>query len=232
MKRLILQSISLCLLCAATLSHAERVEMTLSDGTTLGVYLLHPEPQSNTPPHPLVILMGGGSGEEGIARDVQGGVGQDLADRGYVVAVPVSPNARSFRGENNRLIPMLAEALKKDERIRKGKSLLAGISNGGMSALEVAAAAPQEYAGIMAIPALVPRGLNLRPLAGMPIYLRIGDQDEAGWQDRLDETAAALRAAGAQVDAGLVFMSPHMFAMEWETLDPWLQTILPAQTDN
>lgn len=231
MKRIILRSIALCLLFSATLSHAERVEVPLSDGTTLGVYLLFPEPQPNST-HPLVILMGGGSGEEGIARDVQGGVGQDLADRGYVVAVPVSPNARSFRGENNRLIPLLIETLKKDARVSKGKALLAGISNGGMSALEVAAAAPQEYAGVMAIPALVPRGLNVSALAGMPIYLRIGDQDEAGWQDRLDETAATLRAAGAQVDAGLVFMSPHMFAMEWETLDPWLQTILPAQTDN
>lgn len=231
MKRLTLQSIAICLLFCASLSYAERVQVTLSDGTTLGVYLLYPEPQANAP-HPLVILMGGGSGEEGIARDVQGGVGQDLAGRGYVVAVPVSPNARSFRGENNRLIPLLIEALKKDERIRKGKSLLAGISNGGMSALEVAAASPHEYAGVMAIPALVPRGLNVSALAGMPIYLRIGDQDEAGWQDRLDETAATLRAAGAQVDAGLVFMSPHMFAMEWETLDPWLQAILPAQTDN
>nr|AOO54619.1 alpha/beta fold family hydrolase [uncultured bacterium] len=176
--------------------------------------------------------MGGGSGEEGIARDVQGGVGQDLADRGYVVAVPVSPNARSFRGENNRLIPLLIETLQNDARVSKGKAMLAGISNGGMSALEVAAAAPQDYAGVMAIPALVPRGLNVSALAGMPIYLRIGDQDEAGWQDRLDETAATLRAAGAQVDAGLVFMSPHMFAMEWETLEPWLQTVLPAQTGN
>jgi len=231
MKRLILQSITLCLLFATTLSHAERVEVALSDGSTLGVYLLYPERQANTS-YPLVILMGGGSGEVGIARDVQGGMGQDLAQRGYVVAVPVSPNARSFRGENNRLIPLLIEALKKDERVRQGKSLLAGISNGGMSALEVAAAAPQEYAGIMAVPALVPRGLNLRALAGMPVYLRIGDQDEAGWQDQLDETAATLRAAGAQVDAGLVFMSPHMFAMEWETLDPWLQTILPTTTSN
>lgn len=231
MKRLILRSIALCLLLSATPSHAERVEIALGDGTMLGVYLLYPQSQANTS-HPLVILMGGGSGEEGIARDVQGGVGQDLADRGYVVAVPVSPNARSFRGENNRLIPLLIEALKKDERVSKDKPLLAGISNGGMSALEVAAAAPQEYAGIMAIPALVPRGLNVSALAGMPIYLRIGDQDEAGWQDRLDETAATLRAAGAQVDAGLVFMSPHMFAMEWETLEPWLQAVLPAKADN
>ncbi len=231
MKRLILRSIALCLLLSATQGHAERVDISLSDGTALGVYLLYPQPQADTA-HPLVILMGGGSGEEGIARDVQGGVGQDLADRGYVVAVPVSPNARSFRGENNRLIPLLIEALKKDERVSRNKTLLAGISNGGMSALEIAAAAPQEYAGIMAIPALVPRGLNVSALAGMPIYLRIGDQDEAGWQDRLDETAATLRAAGARVDAGLVFMSPHMFAMEWETLDPWLQAVLPAQTDN
>jgi predicted esterase len=231
MKKLILHTIAMCLMATCALGHAERVEITLSDASTLGVYLLIPEIRSAAA-FPLVILMGGGAGDEGIARDVQGGVGQDLVDRGWVVATPVSPNGRSFRGDNNRLIPLLIDALQKDERISKGRTLLAGISNGGMSALEIAAATPQDYAGIMAVPALVPRGLNLRALADMPIYLRIGDQDEAGWQDRLDETATALRAAGAQVDAGLVFMSPHMFAMEWETLDPWLQTILPATTGN
>ncbi|MES3008311.1 MAG: dienelactone hydrolase family protein [Pseudomonadota bacterium] len=229
MKQLILHALALCFLTTSVLGHAERIEVTLSDSSTLAVYLLFPKTDVDVA-SPLVILMGGGSGEEGIARDVQGGVGQDMADRGWVVAAPVSPNARSFRSENNRLIPLLIEALHQDARIGKGKTLLAGISNGGMSALEIAAANPQLYAGIMAIPALIPRGLNLSPLAGMPIYLRIGDQDEAGWQDRLEETEAALSAAGAQVDAGLVFMSPHMFAMEWETLDPWLQTILPATT--
>lgn len=219
-KKLVL--LGLCVF--ASFASAERVELTLSDHSTLDVYLLFPQ-ETGPAKAPLVILMSGGSGEEAIARDVQSWLGEDLAERGWVVAVPVSPNNRSFRGENNRLIPLLIARLQEDDRIASGKVLLAGISNGGMSALEIATLAPHNYLGVMAVPALIPRGLDLSPLAGMPVYLRIGDQDEMGWQDRLEETAAALTAAGALVDADLVFMSPHMFFMEWETLEPWLEEI-------
>jgi len=126
-------------------------------------------------------------------------------------------------------IPRLLDALQEDSRSQQSQTLLAGISNGGMSALEVASAMPSRYSGIVAVPALVPQGLNVDALKGMPIYLRIGDQDELTWMNRLDETANKLREGGAIVDADLVFMSPHMFSMEWETLDPWLEELQSKQ---
>ena len=209
-------------------SFAERIEVALADKPALGVYLLLPSAASNAPA-PLMILMPGGSGEEALARDLQYWLGEEFAQRGWAVAIPVSPNQRSFRGANNALVPLLIDALQQDPRIASGKVLLAGISNGGMSALEIASAEPERFRGIVAVPALVPSGLNVEALAGMPIYLRIGDQDELTWMDRLDETAQSLRDGGAIVDSGLVFMSPHMFQMEWETLDPWLEA-LPGAT--
>tara|TARA_R110002049_G_scaffold207461_2_gene377960 strand:+ start:112 stop:801 length:690 start_codon:yes stop_codon:yes gene_type:complete len=216
----------LCLLSQG--SFAERIEVALEDNPALGVYLLLPS-TTGTAPAPLLILMPGGSGEEALARDLHYWLGEEFAQRGWAVAIPVSPNQRSFRGANNALVPLLIDALQQDPRIASGKVLLAGISNGGMSALEIASAEPERFRGIVAVPALVPSGLNVEALAGMPIYLRIGDQDELTWMDRLDETAQSLRDGGAIVDSGLVFMSPHMFQMEWETLDPWLEA-LPGAT--
>lgn len=220
---------ALLFLISCQSSFAERIELELENKQTLGAYLLLPEEANNTPA-PLIVLMPGGSGEEALARDLQYWLGEEFMQRGWAVAIPVSPNQRSFRGENNALIPMLIDTLQKDIRIADGKVLLAGISNGGMSALEIASASPNRYRGIVAVPALVPRGLDINPLRGMPIYLRIGDQDEMSWMTRLEETAQTLRAGGADVDAGLVFMAPHMFQMEWETLDPWLNA-LPGSTD-
>lgn len=216
-----------CLSCLQMSAQAqtERVEVTLPDASSLTVYrLLPPAP----PPGgaPLVILMPGGSGDESLARDLHFWLGEELKERGWAVAVPVSPNGRSFRGDNNALIPHLITLLQEDERIADGRTLLAGISNGGMSALEIAARSPDDYRGIVAVPALVPERLEVSKLEGMPIYLRIGDQDELSWMNRFEETRAALEEAGAIVDAGLVFMAPHMFSMEWETLDPWLQSVL------
>ena len=214
--------------CTHMTAHAERVEVLLDDSSTLAAYLLLPEslPAEGAP---LVILMPGGSGDESLARDLHYWLGEELAQRGWAVAVPVSPDGRSFRGRNNRLIPLLVAALQEDSRIADGKTLLAGISNGGMSALEIAAESPLAYRGVMAVPALVPERLNVAALQGTHIYLRIGDQDEMNWMNRFEATRAALEAAGAIVDAGLVFMAPHMFSMEWETLDPWLQARLQPE---
>lgn len=207
---------------------AERIAVTLTDDTELGVYLLMPTEDTHATA-PLLVLMPGGSGEEALARDLHYWLGEELAQRGYVVAVPVSPNQRSFRGSNNALVPLLVNELQKNARIETGKTLLAGVSNGGMSALEIAAANPEFYSGVLAVPAIIPKGLNINALQGMPIYLRIGDQDEMSWMNRLEETAQSLRAAGAIVDADLVFMAPHMFSMEWDTLDPWLEALQDKQ---
>jgi len=212
------------LFCSSQGSFGERIEVALDDSRALGVYLLLPT-AANTTPAPLLILMPGGSGEEALARDLQYWLGEEFQQRGWAVAIPVSPNQRSFRGANNTLVPLLINVLQQDKRIATGKVLLAGISNGGMSALEIASASPERFRGIVAVPALVPQGLAVNKLAGMPIYLRIGDQDEMTWMTRLDETTQTLRDGGALVDAGLVFMSPHMFQMEWETLDPWLEAL-------
>lgn len=216
--------LTLLLSLSSAASFAQRTEVSLADGSTLGVYLLTPDKA----PADLVILMPGGSGEEALARDLSYWLGEEMQQRGWAVAIPVSPNQRSFRGENNALIPLLIDALQDGTRIQRGRTLLAGISNGGMSALEIASTDPERYRGVMAVPAIVPRGMNVQALKGMPIYLRIGDQDEMSWFARLPETEKALQEAGAEVDAGLVFMSPHMFQMEWETLDPWLNTRLRA----
>lgn len=223
------------LICATFLlmnshtSFAERIEVPLDGNPALGVYLLLPD-TANTVPAPLLILMPGGSGEEALARDLQYWLGEEFQQRGWAVAIPVSPNQRSFRGANNALVPLLIDELQHDSRIAPGKVLLAGISNGGMSALEIASASPKRFRGIVAVPALVPKDLAVASLAGMPIYLRIGDQDEMTWMNQLEATAQTLRDGGALVDADLVFMAPHMFQMEWETLDPWLEA-LPGATN-
>jgi len=215
----------LVLVLPAQAVYAQLVDVTVAD-STLGVYLRLPQNENqDAGAAPLVILMPGGSGEQALARDLYNWLGEELAMRGWAVAIPVSPNGRSFRGGNNALIPLLIDALQQREEIAEGPTLLAGISNGGMSALEIAAAGLREYSGILAVPALVPNNLDLSGLVGMPIYLRIGDQDEMGWTARFQETRAALEEAGARVDADLVFMAQHMFSMDWENLDPWLEAL-------
>ena len=201
----------------------ERV--ALADGEMLAVFMVWPE--ASEAPGRLLILFGGGPGNASIAADTSRWLGSQFAARGWVVAAPVSPDNRSFRGpRNNQRVVQLIEALQQRENIAPGKTMLAGISNGGFSALEIARRNPENYFGVIAVPALSSSEFDNRTLRDFPVYLRIGGEDELGWADRFDETVDALADAGVDLDAALLDSAGHMFQMNWQTLDPWLARVI------
>jgi predicted esterase len=107
--------------------------------------------------------------------------------------------------------------------VATGKALLAGVSNGGMSALEIARREPQNYFGVAAVPAVSADNTNNESLNGFPVYLRIGGDDQLGWADQFDSSVESLSSAGVDLDADILYGAPHMFRMEWDTLEPWLE---------
>ncbi|MDG2421186.1 MAG: dienelactone hydrolase family protein [Gammaproteobacteria bacterium] len=216
--------LSIAILIMSSISLAQE-RITLEDGSRLGVFMVKPA-ESLDEPAPLVILMGGGPGNASISRDTSIWLGGGFAERGWIVAVPVSPNNRAFRGvDNNNKVEQLIAELQKRAEISNDQVLLAGISNGGMSALEIARRDPEKYLGVAAVPALATSVVDNRPLSGFPVYLRIGGEDQLGWADRFDETVNALTEAGVDLDAAILDSAPHMFRMNWESLDAWLEKI-------
>lgn len=214
------------LLFSVSASAQETIQ--LADGNTLTVFIVQPAETSDTP-SPLLILMGGGSGNMSISRDTSLWLGSGFSRRGWMVAVPVSPNNRAFRGaENNALITQLISALQQRESVAEGKVMLAGISNGGLSALEIARRDPDKYFGVAAVPAVSSSVFDNRTLTGFPVYLRIGGDDQLGWADRFDETVSVLTEAGVDIDAAILDGAPHMFRMDWESLDLWLTRVTEA----
>lgn len=213
----------LCMIAGQSLAQ-ERI--SLEDGSTLSVFLVRPA-ETTSGPSPLVVLMGGGPGNASISRDTSIWLGGGFARRGWMVAVPVSPNNRSFRGPaNNARIPQLIDVLQARDYIADGKVLLAGISNGGFSALEIARRDPARYYGVVAVPAVTSSVVDNEPLRDFPVYLRIGGEDQLGWATRFTETVESLSAAGVDLDAAILEGAPHMFRMDWDTLEPWLENLL------
>lgn len=229
LKLLQVVSIAALIFGGTALSAQERIE--LADGSVLTVFMVQPA-QTTDVPSPLLILMGGGPGNASISRDTSIWLGSGFAERGWMVAVPVSPNNRAFRGaENNEKVAQLIQVLQQRDDIADGRVMLAGISNGGMSALEIARRNPDAYMGVVAVPALATSAFDNRPLKDFPVYLRIGGEDQLGWADRFDETEAALTEAGVDLDAAILDSAPHMFRMNWESLGPWLERTKSARAN-
>lgn len=211
---------------ALPIQHADAQErITLEDGSVLNVFIVEPAADTAAP-HPLAIVMGGGPGNASISADTSRWLGSGFAQRGWYVAVPVSPDNRAFRGaENNSKVEALIKVLQRRDAVAPGKALLAGVSNGGMSALEIARRNPAAYFGVAAVPALSNARTSNESLRGFPVYLRIGGGDQLGWADNFEETVASLTEAGVVLDAEILEGAPHMFRMDWSTLGPWLEKL-------
>ena len=199
-----------------------QTEFQLPDGSALRAYFDAPADSS---PHPLVVIMGGGAGDARIASSAYRTHGEAFVDRGWAVAAPVSPDGQSFWGDNADKVRQLISLLKQRDDIADGPVLLMGISNGGISSLEIASRHANEYLGVIAVPALASNTASLRTLKDFPVYLRIGSEDRLGWANRYDGTVTVLESVGVKLDARLLQGTGHTFAMDWADLEGWLASL-------
>ena len=128
--------------------------------------------------------------------------------------LPITPGIRiRFSQRARRNEPYLGSALRKvksivdglkDAGIGSDRIVVCGFSQGACLASEFVASYPQRYAGLIAFTGglIGPPGTDLArsgDLAGTPVFLGSSDPDpHVPWQ-RVEETAAVLRAMGAKV---------------------------------
>jgi len=187
-------------LASAGLWSAEEF-LVLADGTEVKVLFFEPQEPLQTPP--LALLISGGSSNEFMAR-AQFWLGKELPNRGWAIAVPISPDGNRFSADNSALFPELIKLLHASHGLKAGKPLLLGISSDGSAALAIAARNP------------------VGSLNGLPIYLRIGEQDSFRWNRRMDAMVELLQLAGARVEAAIVPGARHIFKLDWDNLETWL----------
>ena len=193
--------------------------LVLADGTEVKVLFFEPQEPLQTPP--LALLISGGSANEFMAR-AQFWLGKELLNRGWAIAVPISPDGNRFSADNSTLFPELIKLLHASHALKAGKPLLLGISSGGSAALAIAAQNPAAYLGVVATPGRIDLDSSLGSLNSLPIYLRIGEQDSFRWNRRMDAMVESLQLAGARVDAAIVPGARHIFKLDWDNLETWL----------
>lgn len=180
------------------------------------------EPNAGVPFQGECILLPPGPGNDRMVKDVIRTMGKPLQKRGWRVTVPTSPDGRSFFGRNARLITSWM-AGKPNTHF-----LVAGVSNGGISALEVGHASADQVRGLIITPGVL-RNTKAIPknLKGIPVFLRVGEKDELKWGQVYPRTVRQLEEAGVVLDAKILKKTGHVFKVNWEELDTWLKT-LPA----
>ncbi len=219
----LLRTFAFLILLLPALSRGAEEQIVLDDGSSVKVFVFYPK-ASGEGPWPLSVLMSGGAANEYIVR-AQFWLGHELASRGWVIAFPVAPEAGGFAGRNGERIPQVISQLQQLPAIEVGKTLLVGVSDGGTSALEIAGRSPGDYYGVVAVPGILRDISAPGDFSGLPVFLRIGENDYLRWNKQLPAIRDALTAAGARVDASVAPGASHVFPIDWDELQPWLDSL-------
>lgn len=220
-----LSNLLICaLLCYAVTGYSAERSVRLEGDTEVRLWVFHPR-DSGDGPWPMAMLIPAGSGHDFIVK-AQSWLGKELVDRGWVIAAPVSPDGASFFDEGLGDIEKIISELQQDPQIRPGKTLLVGISSGGSAALKIATDNPGQYFGVVAVPGRLKKSDPIPKLNGLPVFIRIADRDNFRWHKQLSDITRRLNDAGAVVDAALVPNARHIFKIDWNELDPWLDTLI------
>jgi hypothetical protein len=201
---------------------AAEEKVFLNDGDAIKLYFFTPELAAEPPR--LAILISGGSNDEYMA-EVQYWIGKEMVNRGWAIAVPISPRGGDYFVEQTSVFPKLLDFIGASHTLHSSKPLLLGVSQGGSAALAIAAQNPALYSGVIAAPGRLSKKAEFKDLEGLPIYLRIGEKDSFQWHKQLPEIVNRLYSAGANVDAGLIPNGKHLFQLDWQDFDGWLEKL-------
>jgi len=181
-------------------------------GVTVNYKVVLPDSYDATKAYPAIIAFGGGpqtmnTVDGMLARNFRA----EAETRGYIVVAPAAPDGDLFFEEGARIFPEFLKMILADYKIQGGKFHIAGLSNGGISALHVAAANPQYFLSVTAFPGYMwePTPAKLVAISKMCVFMYVGENDEYRWHDEMKSEAAFLRAKGTVARYTVEKGQPH-----------------------
>ena len=116
---------------------------------------------------------------------------------GWTVVSPIAPRGQSLSGANIKRVLQLVEHVEKTYDVEGGRIHVAGASNGGRSALQLALTDPSRFASLSLLPGMQ-EGLDLKKLKTLqqlPLAMYVGGKD-TGWRRPMQAMADELTKLG------------------------------------
>jgi poly(3-hydroxybutyrate) depolymerase len=192
---------------------AEVVEKAITiRGTTVHYKVVLPNGYDSSSVYPAVFALGGGAQTMNSVDAVLNRYFRAEAEkRGYIVVAPAAPGDHLVLWDGADVFPEFLKKILTDYKIENGKFHIAGPSNGGIAALEIAAAYPQYFQSITAFPGYLVelREDKLKAISKMCVFLYVGELDDDVWHAEMQKEADILRSMGTVADYIVEKGQPH-----------------------
>jgi poly(3-hydroxybutyrate) depolymerase len=192
---------------------AEVIEKTKKvDGTTVEYKVVLPNGYDPAKAYPAILAFGGGPQTMNTVNTILSRNFQAEAEkRGYIVVAPAAPDGQLFFEEGDQIFPEFLKMIEADYKIRDNKFHIAGVSNGGIAALHVAALNPQYFLSVTAFPGYMwePSAAKLQAISKMCVFMYVGELDPYMWHSEMKKETEFLRAKGTLARYSVEKGQPH-----------------------
>ncbi|MCZ6834224.1 MAG: alpha/beta hydrolase-fold protein [Planctomycetota bacterium] len=193
----------------------ERLTYTTQDGTEIQYWLVLPkdfDPEKSYPG--LVGVAGGNQNINGAQGSLSRFWGMQAYRHGWIVIAPAAPRTMSFFvGEGHLQLEELLDSVLEEYNIEDGKFHIAGYSNGGTSAFNIASQFPDKFQSVTVFPGYAIPGPSfdrLENLTGMHVSMYWGEKDLGPSEKFSRETHARLKMLGIESSIKEFPGEPHI----------------------
>jgi poly(3-hydroxybutyrate) depolymerase len=192
---------------------AEVLEKTKeAGGTTVHYKIVLPNGYDPAKAYPAILALGGGPQTMNTVDNILNrNFRAEAEKRGYVVVAPAAPDGQLFFQGGDRIFPEFLKMILEDYKIQDNKFHIAGVSNGGIAALYVAAANPQYFSSVTAFPGYMwePSAAKLQAISKMCVFMYVGELDPYMWHGEMKKEAEFLRSKGTVARYSVEKDQPH-----------------------
>jgi len=192
---------------------AEVLEKTKeAGGTTVHYKIVLPNGYDPAKAYPAILALGGGPQTMNTVDNIlTRNFRAEAEKRGYIVVAPAAPDGQLFFQGGDRIFPEFLKMILEDYKIQDNKFHIAGVSNGGIAALHVAAANPQYFSSVTAFPGYMwePSAAKLQAISKMCVFMYVGELDPYMWHGEMKKEAEFLRSKGTVARYSVEKDQPH-----------------------
>jgi poly(3-hydroxybutyrate) depolymerase len=155
-------------------------------GMTVEYKVVLPDGFDASKTYPAIIAFGGGpqtmnTVDTILARNFK----EEAEKRGYIVFALAAPEGELFFEGGEKIFPDFLKAVLGEYKVEGGKFHIAGVSNGGISALHLAAQNPEYYLSATAFPGFMWEATKakMQAVSKMCVFMYVGENDEYRWHE-------------------------------------------------